>query len=132
MLKIIRLSAALFVGITIVSFPQIVRSRPESETSNRPVVRSSQAGSLFCYMRTQQGATLNLENLCRASDGSGNADTAASAANSSASTTPSETTSNETPGRGRVIITINGTPASTNTSNPNGTTTSTNTNNPNG
>ncbi len=142
MLKLIKLSAALSATAIIVSFPQMARSRPESRTSNYPVVGSSQAGNLFCYMRTQRGATLNLQNLCRANDGSGNGNTAAPVANSPATNTPNQTTSNGNAGREPTVITINGptsvsnTPAGTNpnanTSNANGATPNANTSNANG
>ena len=122
MLKLIKLSAALSAAAIIVSFPQIARSRPESRTSNYPVVRSSQAGNLFCYMQTQRGATLNLQNLCRADDGPGNGNRAVPTANSPATNTPNQTTSNGNAGRGPTVITVNGptsvsnTPAGTNNS----------------
>jgi len=142
MLKLIKLSAALSATAIIVSFPQIARSRPESRTSNYPVVGSSQAGNLFCYMRTQRGATLNLQNLCRPDDGSGNGNRAVPVANSPATNTPNQTSSNGNAGRGPVVITVNGptsvsnTPAGTNpnanNSNPNGANPNANNSNPNG
>ncbi|HEY9611504.1 hypothetical protein [Allocoleopsis sp.] len=99
MLKLLKLSAALSAAAVIVSFPQAVLSRPLSEASGSPAVQKSGKGSPFCYMRTQQGATLNLENLCRADDGSGSGNRATNAAPNPAATNPGATTptANTTP-----------------------------------
>lgn len=89
MLKLIRLSAVLSAAAVIVSLPQTVFSRPLSESSGYPVVQNSERGSLFCYMRTSRGATLNLENLCRADDRSSSGNTVTNTlANPAATTTP--------------------------------------------
>lgn len=48
----------------IVSIPQAVSSRPVAQRLGYPVVPSSRADALVCYMETPQGATLNLESIC--------------------------------------------------------------------
>jgi hypothetical protein len=124
MLKLIGLSTALSAVAIIVSLPQTVFSRPEPQASS--VRRNVQAGSPFCYMRTQRGVTLNLENLCRGDDGSSNGNRAANVPNNPAATTnPNQATANQGTanggaGNGPAVITINApagaiTPAGTNT-----------------
>src|SRR5919202_3545270 len=106
MLKLLKLSAALSAAAVIVSLPQAVLSRPSSEASGSPAVQNSGNGSPFCYMRTQQGATLNLENLCRADDGSGSGNRATNAAPNPGATTPSANTT-----RDRRTFTFTGSPS---------------------
>jgi hypothetical protein len=64
MLKPLYLSAAVSVAALIASIPQIVFSRPVSETSGYPSVLRAQAGSLVCYMQTPQGQIVDLRSLC--------------------------------------------------------------------
>jgi hypothetical protein len=125
MLKLIRLGAALSATAVIVSLPQIVFSRPLSQSSGYPVVRNTNAGNFFCYMRTQRGVTLNLENLCRADDVSGSNNRAANAASNPATTNPATNNPAATTPNTKVF-TFTGTPSENVT--PNGTTTGTNTN----
>jgi hypothetical protein len=125
MLKLISLSAALSAAAVIVSVPQIVFSRPLSQSSGYPVVRNSNAGSFFCYMRTQRGVTLNLENLCRADDGSGSANMGTNVGSNPATTNPA-TTNPATTNPNTTVFTFTGTPNGDITSN--GTNTGANTN----
>jgi hypothetical protein len=123
MLKLIGLSTALSAVAIIVSLPQTVFSRPEPQASS--VRRNVEAGSPFCYMRTQRGVTLNLENLCRADDGSSNGNRAANVPNNPAATNPNQAAANQGTANGAArngpaVITINApagaiTPAGTNT-----------------
>jgi hypothetical protein len=125
MLKLLKLSAALSAAAVIVSLPQTVFSRPLPESSGYPVVQNSARGSLFCYMRTQRGATLNLENLCRADDRSSSGNTVTNVpSNPAAPSTPAATTNPQ-----RRVYTFIGTPGGN--TNPNGANTGTN-GNPNG
>ena len=119
MLKLLKLSAVLSAAAVIVSLPQTVFSRPLPESSGYPVVRNSERGSLFCYMRTPRGATLNLENLCRADDRSSSGNRVTNVpSNPAATTTPQ-----------RRVYTFVGTPGGD--TNQNGANTGTNAN-PNG
>ena len=126
MLKLFRLGAALSATAVIVSLPQIVFSRPLSQSSGYPVVRNANAGNFFCYMRTQRGVTLNLENLCRADDVSGSGNRAANSASNPATTNPATTNPAATTTPNTTVFTFTGTPNGNVT--PNGTTTGTNTN----
>src|SRR5919202_209988 len=111
MLKLLKLSAALSAAAVIVSLPQAVLSRPSSEASGSPAVQNSGKGSPFCYMRTQQGATLNLENLCRADDGSGSGNRATNAAPNPAATNPGATNPGANTTRDRRTFTFTGSPS---------------------
>ncbi|MCA1993554.1 MAG: hypothetical protein LDL41_16155 [Coleofasciculus sp. S288] len=136
MLKLLRLSAVLSTAAVILSLPQTVFSRPLSEASGYPVARNSRTDSLFCYMRTSQGATLNLENLCTADDGSGSGNPAGNVSSNSAATTPPNPSAPNTtppvdtfvtsPGAPGGVGTANGVNTDPNNVSTNGTTTNSN------
>lgn len=72
MLKSLQLSAAVSAAALIASIPQIVFSRPWSETSGHPSVLLAQAGSLVCYMQTPDGRIVDLRSLCVTGASAGN------------------------------------------------------------
>ena len=63
MLKFFHLTVAISAVFTVL--PGIALGRPLSVSLPYPVVPNSDAESMVCYIKTEDGITINLESLCK-------------------------------------------------------------------